>query len=110
MKLLYEHLLDIVPKKCQNGCGPKGFGWLIPDRIFLVDFEKACNIHDCCYSLPKKFTKKHADEIFYKNLKTINKTKSPTKIGYLARKPIIWMYYKSVSMFGGKYYPAECKK
>lgn len=29
-----------------NGCGPAGFGWLVPDG----PFGAACNTHDTCYS------------------------------------------------------------
>jgi len=49
MNLIDENLIDIVPKSEQNGAGPKGWGWLIPDKLGLVDIEKAANIHDCHY-------------------------------------------------------------
>lgn len=131
MKLIDENLIDIVPKFEQNGAGPKGFGFLVPDKLGLVNIEKAANIHDCHYYLISRFwpmqhtmpwqtedvqlynkefwgslvTKKtaikYANETFYQNLKIINKEKSPTRFGYYMRKPFIWMYYKAVTVFGG---------
>ena len=129
MKLLDENLTEIVPECEQNGAGPKGFGFLVPDKLGLVDVYKAGSVHDCHYHiiknvfpLPIKFKKlkyierdnnkfwialeskesaiKYANEAFYKNLKIINKSKSPTRLGYIMRKPIIWAYYKAVTKFG----------
>lgn len=129
MNLIDENLTQIVPECEQNGAGPKGWGWLIPDNIGLVDIEKAANIHDCHYWFLehyypmnlgktelgwintrnhdfvdalryKKTAIKYANETFYKNLKIINKENSPTRLGYYLRKPIIWAYYKAVTKFG----------
>ena len=159
MKLIDENLTEIVPECEQNGAGPKGFGFLVPDKLGLVNIEKAANIHDCHYYLisrfwpihykmpwqaevfivrrgkqcdsrrpiwknsellnfvsqiiqseknqeffkalsSKKSAIKYANETFYKNLKIINKSKSPTRFGYIMRKPIIWAYYKAVTKFG----------
>ena len=129
MKLIDENLTQIVPVCEQNGAGPKGYGWLIPDKLGLVDVYKAGSVHDCHYYLiskcwpmklgrhcigeiqtqnyeffkalsSKKTALKYANETFYKNLKIINKEKSPTRFGYMMRKPIIWAYYKAVTKFG----------
>jgi Prokaryotic phospholipase A2 len=35
-----------------NGCGPAGFGLLVPDRPFGFDFREACERHDDCYVTP----------------------------------------------------------
>ena len=105
MKLLHQDLLELDGYEC-NGCGPKGYGWLIPDRLFLIDFNKACNIHDVMYQMLNIFTKDYSDDVFYKNLKRINKKKSKTKTGYYLRKPILKLYYLAVKKFG-KYYVGQ---
>lgn len=129
MKLIDENLIDIVPKSEQNGAGPKGWGWLVPDQLVLVNIEKAANIHDCHYHIIKRFYPitspvlflkesnpefwqaleskktaiKYANETFLKNLNSINKENSPTKLGYYARKPIIYTYYLAVKYFGKRF-------
>jgi hypothetical protein len=32
-----------------NGCGPSGFGWVVPDSWNRANFTPACNQHDRCY-------------------------------------------------------------
>ena len=104
-----------------NGAGPKGWGWLVPDQLGLVNIENAANIHDAQYywvaeisnmkisKIPlekiKYLTrgKSYADKTFYKNLKLINKEQSPTWVGYMIRKPIIFIYYIAVVYFGGHF-------
>ena len=39
-----------------NGCGPAGFGPLVPDRPLGADFHDACERHDGCYSTPWRST------------------------------------------------------
>lgn len=116
--LAYQHLIAITPESEMNGAGSKGFGWLVPDQLGLVNIEKAANIHDACYYWigrqrghpgiigtwrPFPYSREVADKIFYRNMQTINKEMSPTKLGYYARKPIIWSYYQAVKKFGGKF-------
>jgi len=112
LKLIDEKILEITPSNVTNGAGPKGFGWLVPDQLGMVNIEKAANIHDAHYyflSLYKSAaifnvascsSRQSADKIFYRNLKIINKEKSPTRLGYYMRKPIIWAYYQAVVKFG----------
>ena len=40
------------PARASNGCGPAGFGFLVPDRPFGFDFTEACAHHDDCYTTP----------------------------------------------------------
>ena len=107
MKLIDEEILKITPKTEMNGAGPKGWGWLVPNKIGLLNIEKCCQIHDAGYYWAAKLdqdiekARKYADNVFYKNLQLINKHESPTYLGYLARKPIIWLYYQAVCKFGG---------
>jgi hypothetical protein len=35
-----------------NGCGPAGFGFVVPDHPLGFDFHAACNRHDDCYTTP----------------------------------------------------------
>ena len=41
-----------APALAANGCGPTGFGPLVPDRPLGVDFTEACDRHDGCYGTP----------------------------------------------------------
>lgn len=60
-----------VPKP--NGCGPAGFGWIVPDGVF----HEACNKHDRCYSACNVGSnqaeyiqhKKDCDDDFLKDMK-----------------------------------------
>jgi hypothetical protein len=130
MKLIDENILRLVPMAELNGCGPKGFGGWVRDTWGKVSFQKVGSIHDSHFFLIseiypaktiatikleiiRKFypefwnalrTKKtaiaYANKVFYKNLKIINKEKSPTRFGYICRKPVIWLYYRAVVNFG----------
>ena len=51
-----------------NGCGPRGFGLLVPDKILNNDAKNACDKHDKCYSDLSK-TKSECDNQFAKDLK-----------------------------------------
>jgi hypothetical protein len=111
-----------------NGAGPRGFGWLVPDQIGLVNISKAANIHDCHYYFISRHLvgidesaylcivapdflhairfgdpREYADRIFLKNLNILNKKLSPTKMGYYLRKPIIYSYYLAVRGFGDRF-------
>ena len=99
----------------KNGCGPKGFGWLVPDWIG-VDLEEACNIHDVHYGFygskdididKKMLMKKTIDKRFLKNMLKINDRESITKLGKYCRIPLIYMYYGSVKFFGKKHFLGE---
>jgi hypothetical protein len=58
--------------ECCNGCGPKGWGWLIPDIVDGVDAHLACNVHDCCYRRGKtEEDRKAADLLLRRNLSRV---------------------------------------
>ncbi len=40
-----------LPGKQTNGCGPEGWGWIVPDRTLLsnCEFKDACDKHDICH-------------------------------------------------------------
>lgn len=123
---LDDELLLLCTPKCEmNGCGSKGISRYVPERIMLVDFGIACQIHDASYywiksfwngeisrdELPKAATwvacmasREHArfvaDMVFHNNLRLINKIKSKSKLSYYLRIPILKLYYTSVRKFG----------
>lgn len=103
-------------EKHTNGCGPKGFGWLVPDW-WGISFEEACNIHDSAYyyygailktlEYSEKIRlegKSHADKTMLYNMMLINEHESPTTLGKWLRKPIIYLYYIGVKYFGEKHF------
>jgi hypothetical protein len=45
-----------APALASNGCGPTGFGPLVPDRPLGADFHAACDRHDGCYGTPWRTT------------------------------------------------------
>jgi hypothetical protein len=50
--LLFPSILNAQPAAVQtNGCGPIGFGALVPDSTLIsgCEFTNACNAHDICY-------------------------------------------------------------
>jgi len=107
MKLIDESILKIVPKSELNGLGSKGLGWLVRDRWGGVDFSKAGNIHDATYYIIGWYNYPDADKriikankVFYQNLCIINEAKSKTRIGRYLRKPILFLYYMGVKIFG----------
>ena len=127
MRLFDEEICKLVPKSAMNGAGPKGFGWLVPDQLGLLNIHAAADIHDASYfflALPyeakrrliannnsrcmhlkivRKPSKATADRVFYDNLTLMNKCNSKTKFGYGFRKPIIWGYYIAVKIFGSAF-------
>ena len=80
-----------------NGCGPKGWGWLVPDRFRLIglNFTPACDIHDVCYHIG--IPKKEADNIFLDNLTIIARKSHTGPLG----EWLAMMYYLAVKN-GGK--------
>ena len=42
----FDELTKEQRKEICNGCGPKGFGWAVPDTIWLLKIRKACQYHD----------------------------------------------------------------
>jgi len=117
-----------VPKSELNGLGSKGLGWMVRDRWGGVDFSRAGNVHDGHYWCIKKFRPhvlhhrllnqiymdvrkfylalgsrnelQYANKVFYQNLNIINNHESKTVVGKYMRKPILFLYYMGVKIFG----------
>jgi len=91
-----------VRKKITNGCGPKGWGWLVPDTIYGVDISAACCIHDYFYLIGVSFAdKKKADRIFLNNLIRIINYNTRSKFMRWLRLRRAEKYYYAVKYFGG---------
>lgn len=103
-KLTPAQLSDI-----SNGCGPKGFGWLVPDRFRLigVNFTPACDIHDFCYHLG--IPKEEADRMFLSNLLTIAEKEAVFGFKILASH-FAFIYYLAVKNGGAGSYNRSNEK
>jgi len=98
--LFYDFLTEQQIKDLTNGCGPKGAGFLVPERIFHASFRNPCKIHDVMYLLG--YDKKFADQVFYENC--MEKTKETF---YPIRPAAEWaafMYYLAVKNGGNSSY------
>lgn len=121
MDLIDRCILEITPDLEVNGCGPKGYGWLVPDNFGCVSFTQAANIHDAHYYWIRRIStsdstllfehnktlhknlqngKKYSDKVFHKNMLLTNKLRSRNQITRLLRLPTIYLYYGVVVLFG----------
>ena len=82
-----------------NGCGSKGFGWLVPNTIYGLNITDCCNIHDFMYSRGTTLQdKEYADRIFLNNL--VRKIESGSKLfSWLRRRRALKMHW-AVDTFG----------
>lgn len=101
--LTVEQLEDIC-----NGCGPKGWGWVVPDkfRIIGLDLEPACQIHDFCYHMG--YPKKESDNMFLDN-NLYCASKAPWIFRPVAEH-IAFVFYLSVKNLGGIAYKNASNK
>ncbi len=89
-----------------NGCGPKGIlGKLIPDNLFGLSVNDACNNHDKLYSVGGNSDKrKVADQVFlFQMLRKINAADDGKWLSFL-RKIKAYTYYFSVRLWGKFFY------
>jgi hypothetical protein len=85
-----------------NGCGTKGFTWLVPDSMYGLDISEACNIHDFMYVVGvDEEDRAEADRVFKNNLFRIIEAKSKWAIIKILRRRRAVTYYQAVRMFGG---------
>ena len=103
------HALSIEKvRELTNGCGPSGWGWLVPDKFRLmgIDFTQACCVHDFSYTIG--MPKDKADKIFLENL-SYCATKARPGFRNIAQ----WMafqYYLAVKNGGSGAYHRARKK
>lgn len=86
-----------------NGCGPKGWGWIVPNRFSLigVNFKPACDIHDFCYQTG--VDKEVADKMFLENMLTIAEREAHFGCRILANH-MAFIYYLAVKNGGAGAY------
>lgn len=92
-----------VREKVVNGCGRDGWkGQLVPDRIWWLEIEEACNIHDWMYAAGETLAdKQEADRVLLNNLlRLIDAAGGPWWLQWLRRQRAS-KYYDAVAMFGG---------
>ena len=99
----YWRLTQEQKRTMCNGCGPKGFGLVVPDTVYGLRITEACNIHDWMYGYYEPFSdenKKLADRVLYNNIIRIVEAK--TKWSWLKwlRRKRAYTYYLSVDKFG----------
>lgn len=105
-----QSYLDATPKEKEevcNGAGPRKFGWLVPDTLYLLSITIAANIHDWMYH--KRWNKDKADRVFLMNmLRIIDAETTDTMIlGRLLRclrHKRALKYFEAVSQFGQNAY------
>ena len=93
-------------KKICNGCGTKGLGGiLVPDTLYGLSIEEACNIHDYMYHIGHTIEdKEKADRVFLNNmLRIIESVKYPWYLKWFKwlRCQRAMKYYQAVRDFGG---------
>lgn len=89
-----------------NGCGPKGWlGRLIPDHLFGLSIERACDYHDEQYIQGgNDHQRKLADQIFLDGMLDKIRKSNDGKLVSLLRKASAYSYYYSVRFFGKTYF------
>jgi len=91
-----------LKKRVCNGCGTKGLGgWLVPDTLYGLSIERACDVHDFMYEIGKTIEDKQAaDRVFLNNMLRIIEAESIGILKPLRRARAI-KYYGAVVDFGG---------
>lgn len=109
----YWKLSDCERSKVCNGCGTKGLGGLlVPDTLWGLSIEEACDIHDYMYSRGATIAdKEEADRTFLNNMVRIIQEDGtgawPVKQLRLRRAKT---YYEAVRIFGGPAFWANKNK
>ena len=110
----YWELTSEQRKTILNKCGPKGFGWIVPDTIWFLNIGEACNIHDYMYAVGVTLEdKKEADRVLFNNILRLIEAKTKNRILLKLRKRRALIYYEAVKHFGGPAFwkdknPAVC--
>lgn len=100
----YKRLSKAQKSAICNGCGSKGFGgWIVPDTIWGLSIEEACNIHDYMYHHGKTNAEKEAaDRSMLNNMiRIIEQDGKQWWWLVRLRKIRAHNYYLSVKNFGG---------
>ena len=98
---LYWKLEEKEKAEICNGCGPRDFGWLVPDTLWGLNVSEAADIHDFMYYNGKTLVDKtRADEIFLNNMVRI--IEKETKWNWLRKLRCMraQKYFWAVHRFG----------
>jgi hypothetical protein len=85
-----------------NGCGPSGYGWIIPDSYGEANFTPACNRHDRCYGTCNESRLK-CDFLMRKSMQAACKRAYPGKANTKVRRKCngrARFYFNKVSAHG----------
>ena len=96
----------------KNGCGPAGWkGVLVPDRpptlLWLVSFEKACNIHDILYGIGGDWIARLFADLYFRR-QMVNACRR--KLVFTRLLGLRWgertaeLYYNAVSRHGSPFF------
>jgi hypothetical protein len=102
----------------KNGCGPAGWrGALVPDRpitlLWLVSFEKACNLHDILYGIGGDWIAKlFADLYFRRKMEDAcrHKLLFTWALGLRWGERTAEIYFYSVSKYGDSFFKFNKQK
>jgi len=98
----YWKLSPIIKAKLCNGCGSKGFGWIVPNTMYGLNVSEACNIHDFMYKTGvTNDDKMSADRTLLHNCLRIIDAKTKNSILKFLRGRRAHAYYVAVKTFGG---------
>jgi len=97
----YWSLAPAVKDALTNGCGTGGWKSLItPNKMWFLDIEEACNIHDYMYLVGETEEDRHeADIVFLNNL--VRLINNGSRIMAPLRRRRALKYYEAVHAFGG---------
>jgi hypothetical protein len=94
-----------------NGCGPKMIEFLVPEKLWGVDIEKACDIHDWMYSEGEDESDRNfADDVFHKNMLLLIYAHPCSRVLRRMRLRAARLYYNAVRGLGSIFFKSRVKR
>ena len=85
-----------------NGCGAKGIGWMVPEKILGLSITEICDIHDFMYAIRQTEEDREAsDRVFRNNTLRLIVGKTKNKILLALRVVVALIYYALLMLTGG---------
>ena len=97
-----------ITQNVTNGAGPKGSGHFVRDSLFYkFKVTEAANVHDFLYSEYglREVTQKDADNLFLEMM--LQDLKKHSLFSKILNKPLIYIYYFSVKIFGSLFWTKQ---